>query len=157
MHMKPTISKCYNIISSLRIPYNVFWLYLIPLQCFPNPPSLPYFCVPNFAFISFPNKTNLCCPNIFRHVVVQWSVVTLSGALLVEKTDSPSSRSWQVPIVPTLGIEFHALLPFPFWDLACLGLAQLLSMLFQLLWVHMCKFPAAQRTVSLESFSAFGS
>jgi hypothetical protein len=53
----------YNFISSLRIPCNVFWLCLIPLQCFPNPPTLPY--LSNNVFIYFPDQNKFVLPKYF--------------------------------------------------------------------------------------------
>lgn len=50
------------------------------------------------------------------HSTIQWSMADLAGATLLEKTDLPSPRCHQLPIVPQLwgGVGEHGAPPH-FW------------------------------------------
>lgn len=52
--------------------------------------------------------------------------------------DSPSSSSHQLPILPHLVVGLHELLHNPCLHFDWLGIAQILCMQLQLLWVHQC-------------------
>lgn len=107
----------------------MFRSYLSTFQLFPDPPTpspSTQLCV-----YFYPYQDKLCSSNILGPVVFQWSMVNLAVALLLGKIGPPSSRSWQLPVSTPLGIEFHAQLPFPCWNLVWLGFTQLLSMLSQ--------------------------
>lgn len=56
----------------------------------------------------------------------------------LKKLDSPSPGSYPFPLAPQLRVGLHASFPSPCWDFIWLELVQVLCVLSQLLWVHMC-------------------
>lgn len=105
----------------LRIPCNVFGrIHLAPAP--PRfAPSLchPTVCPPLF----FKKQKNLFTQVRFvrpvhsRMCVFCWSVASLPGAALVEKTDSHSPSICQLPTVPWLGVGLPVHLSCPCWNL----------------------------------------
>jgi hypothetical protein len=49
----------------------------------------------------------LCCPYTPSYWTILWSVVDLPGATPLKKIDSPLSGSYQLSIVPQLGVGVH--------------------------------------------------
>lgn len=64
-----------------------------------------------------PVKSSLCCPHALRWMTVQWSMVGPQRAMPSSEIDSPSLRSYQLPIALQLGVGLHA----PILPLSMLG------------------------------------
>ena len=119
--------------------------------CFDHLHSLsPILC--RYCMLLYPSKlmytefyTNLCCLRIFWGMTFHCIMINAPGPVLLEKTDSPSFRNKQLPIAPLLGVGICAQLPVPCWDVVWHGSAQVLCMLSQPLWVHMCRCLAVSR------------
>lgn len=71
-------------------------------------------------------KEKLCYLNILRCVAFYWSMIYLSVAMPLEKTDLFSPRSLELSISPRLGVELHAQTALPFWNLVWFRHAQVL-------------------------------
>lgn len=65
-----------------------------------------------------PIKTNLYCPYILEGRVFHWSMASLPGTTVAEKTISPSPRSHQSSTLPQLEVELCAQLWSPCWGVA---------------------------------------
>lgn len=80
----------------------MFWSYSLYLpKCLPDPLFLLY--LPNFVFCFLkPTKSNSCCANACDCEVLLCGVVDL----VLEKTDSPSSSSQQLPVTLQLPWDY---------------------------------------------------
>lgn len=69
-------------------------------------------------------KCNLCSPYILECVPFHLNMVDLPRAVLLEKTDSPFSSSYQLPIASQPEVGLHTQHPSPHWALVWLEFAQ---------------------------------
>jgi hypothetical protein len=76
-------------------------------------------------------KSNLCYLSILGCVASQ-----LTRGSIIKRKLTVSFQHLSIAIAPQLGQRLQIYLSTPCWELVCLELAQGLSMLSQLLWVH---------------------
>lgn len=78
---------------------------------------------------------------------LHWRVVYPSDAAPLKKTSSffLFPRSYQLPIVPYLGVGIHTHLPSQCWNFVCSESVQVSCLLSQLLWIQMFNCPAVSR------------
>lgn len=107
------ITKWY-LISSLRISYTMFLPYWLSLsQLFPDLPhtSLPIQPQVFLRKKKKPHQFQFVLLNTLGCGVISWSMINLPGATPFKKTESPTPRSYPLPITPQLGIGLWDHLP----------------------------------------------
>lgn len=121
--------------------YNVYPLPTFLIQ----PSSLPTRL--SILFLSFHLSSPICTIHILLGIWLSAGTqLCYQEQHFLKKTDS-FTHSYQLPIAPQLGVEFHVPPLFSMLRFVCLQFSQVLGMLLQLLWAHMhiCNFPAVSR------------
>lgn len=135
----------------LRILCHAFCIFSITLWSVPGPTHPPNFVL----FFFSPIKSSLCCTYILGYKAFHWRVVDLPMSTHV-KNRLFIFKQLLVASSFSMGMGLHAHRPLhpPFCDLVWLVLAQVLYMLSQLLWVHVCSCLLC--SLSLQSSTASG-
>lgn len=89
-------------------------------------------------------ESNLSHPYCPGYWIIYWMICDSPGATLLEETESLFPSSYQMSTTTLLRVRQHAYFS-PCRDLVWFGLAQILHMLTQAPWIHMCNSFAVSR------------